>query len=332
MKLIVYIIKKLPILIIGALILGVLSSFMDFGIVSVFFSLTMPLIFILNALVAIYGIFTKKFSYLIGVIIFFIFHSFFYQFSSVSEVETKDSISLLTYNVRSFTHRITSKNPEDNAYTEIVKFVESVDPDILIFQESARKSQKLEGYPYSFWSYRPNTEKSLLNIFSKYPIINKGFIDFSNTMNGVIYADIKIHQDTIRVYNTHLQSYVISPYIIANRFGNFNYWDNLNNTISKQVKQAKLIKDHAKNFNGKIIISGDFNATPYSQSYRALKKGFNDSYVSKGNGIGKTYSHRRYPLRLDYFLSNEQIEVVNHENFNLNLSDHEPILVKFKIK
>ncbi|WP_344714205.1 MULTISPECIES: endonuclease/exonuclease/phosphatase family protein [Winogradskyella] len=333
MKLILKILNKLPIVIILVLVLGVLSTFMDFGIISVFFSITMPLIFIANAILALYGIFKKKYIYLIGVIVFFLFNSFFYQFSRTTNVETKDSISLLTYNVRSFSQVLYASKSNQSPFTEIEKFINSLSPDILVFQESSYKeSKKIKDYPYRFIGYKENSEKSLLTIFSKYPIVNKGYVDFPNSKNDAIYADIKIQQDTIRVYNTHLQSYVISPYIIANRFSGFNYWENLNNTITKQVEQANLIKDHANKSNKKTIITGDFNATPYSLPYRKLKKGFNDSFITNGNGIGKTYAHRRYPLRLDYFLYDDQFKVLSHDNFNLKLSDHEPIFVKFKIK
>ena len=325
-------IDKISIVVITVLIVGIISSFLDFGILSVFFSVAMPLIFLANCALAIYNIFKKKYFDLIGVIFFLLFYTFFFQFSLDEDIETKDYVSVLTYNVREFKQPI-STNPTQSASTEIIKFIDSLNVDILVFQESSNTDwKKIKGYPFIFLGYRQGIEKSLLTIYSKYPIIKKGYLDFPDTKNNAIYADIKIKHDTVRIYNSHLQSFVINQNIIANKYNDYNYLKHLNNTITKQIEQAKLIKNHAIKSSKKIIICGDFNATPYSATYRILKKGMKDSYICKGNGFGSTYAFLRYPLRLDYFLNDEQIDVINHDNFNLNLSDHEPILIEFKIK
>ena len=325
-------IDKLSISCIVAMVLGILSSFVNLGMLSVFFSVIMPLLFVLNLLLAIYGLFKRKYVYSIGVFIFLLCYNFFFQFSKVTKLENKDAISILTYNVRAFQQPI-ADNPNKNATTEIIKFIDSVNAGIVVFQESSYKEgREITGYPYHFLGYRENIEKSLLTIYSKYPIINKGYIDFPNSKNNAIYADIKIKADTIRVYNAHLQSFVVAPHILANKYNDYSYWKGLNTKIKKQIEQAKLIKNHANKSMKKVIICGDFNATPYSQTYRILKKGLNDSYLSNGNGLGETYSLFNYPLRLDYFLNSDKISVLNHFNYDLNLSDHEPIVMKFRIK
>lgn len=331
MKLALNKIDKLSITVIFALGIGVVSSFVDFGIISVLFSVITPIIFIITSVLGLYGLFKKKYYYLIGPLLYLLFYNFFVQFNNITHIEYSDSISILSYNVRAF-KQPTLNLPNIDESSSIIKFIDSIDADILTLQESSYKEgQKIIGYPYSFLGYRPNKDKSLLTIYSKYPIINQGFIDFPDTKNSAIYADIKINQDTITVYNSHLQSYIFKPSDITNKQLDYRYFKKLNNTIAKQIEQAKLIKSHANNNNKKIIICGDFNATPFSQTYRILKKELNDSFLNKGDGLGNTYSLFNYPLRLDYFLSNEHIEVISHENFDLNLSDHEPIHIKFKI-
>ncbi|WP_179338840.1 endonuclease/exonuclease/phosphatase family protein [Winogradskyella ludwigii] len=325
-------IDKLSISCIVAMVLGIISSYVNLGMLSVFFSVIMPLLFVLNLLLAIYGLFKRKYIYSIGVFIFLLCYNFFFQFSKVTKLENKDAISILTYNVRAFLQPL-ADNPNKNATTEIIKFIDSVSADIVVFQESSYKEgREITGYPYHFLGYRENIEKSLLTIYSKYPIINKGYIDFPNSKNNAIYADIIIKADTIRVYNAHLQSFVVAPHILANKYNDYSYWKGLNTKIKKQIEQAKLIKNHANKSMKKVIICGDFNATPYSQTYRILEKGLNDSYLSNGNGFGETYSLFNYPLRLDYFLNSDKISVLNHFNYDLNLSDHEPIVMKFRIK
>ena len=314
------------------IIVGVLCSFIDFGILSVFFSVIMPIIFFINVLLAIYGIIKKKYFAIFGVLIFLTFFKFFYQFSAYKNSELKGYISVLTYNTMASKQPL-SLGSKKNTSAEIIKFIDSIHADILLFQEASNKDiTKIKHYPYIFLGYREGVKKSLLSIYSKYPIINKGFIDFPNTLNNAIYADIKIHQDTIRIYNTHLQSFIIDRQILKEKFNDYNYLKTLNNTNTKQIEQAKLIKNNALKSNKKAIICGDFNATPYSQTYRILQYGMNDSFISKGKGFGKTFSFFKFPLRLDYFLSDAKINVISHINFTLNLSDHEPVFIKFKIK
>jgi endonuclease/exonuclease/phosphatase (EEP) superfamily protein YafD len=314
------------------LAVGISSSFLDFGSISVFYSVIMPLIFVINCALAIYGIYKKKYLALIGVILFLLFYNFFFQFSLLADSETKDYISVLTYNTREFNQSL-SKRSNKNTSTEIIKFIDSLNPDILVFQEASyRDDAKLKEYPYSFIGYRDDIVKSLLIIYSKYPIVNKGYIDFSETKNNAIYADIKIQQDTIRIYNSHLQSFVINQHMKDVKHNDHNLFEILNKTNTKQIEQAKQLKNHAQNYNKKVIICGDFNATPFSNTYRILKNRMKDSYLFQGKRFGKTYSLFHYPLRIDYFLYDDQIKVFEHQNFNLNLSDHEPVFVKFTIK
>jgi len=330
MKLKFDIIDKISVGFTLALIIGVISSYVNLGMLSVLFSVIMPLLFICNLLLGIYGLFKKKYFYSIGAIVYLLCFTFFFQVSYTSKDEDNNTVSILSYNVRAFQQYISENK---NASTEIIKFIDSINADIVVFQESSYKDGKnVTGYPFQFLGYRAHIDKSLLTIYSKYPIVNKGYIDFPNSKNNAIYADIKINEDTLRVYNAHLQSYVISPYILTQKYSDFTYWKNLNSKIKKQVEQAKLIKRHANKTSNNVIISGDFNTTPYSQTYRILKKNLKDSYLSSGNGFGETYSRLYYPLRLDYFLSSTDINIINHLNYDLNLSDHEPVMMKFKIK
>ena len=181
-------IDKFSIVAILVLILGVISSFLDFGLISVFFSVSLPLIFVLNCAFAIYGIFKKKYVYLVGVIAFLLCNNFFFQFSKTAHLESENSISILSYNVRAFNQPI-SGNLKHTGSLEIIKFIDSINPDILLLQESDfKESKKLKEYPYQFLGYRKGIEKSLLTIYSKYQIIDRGYIDFPNTKNNAIEA------------------------------------------------------------------------------------------------------------------------------------------------
>src|SRR5690606_25860510 len=62
-----------------------------------------------------------------------------------------------------------------------------------------------------------------LAIFSKYPIVNKGSIKFGAlTQNHGMFADLKMGEDTVRVYNFHLQSMSIEEKDIVESYSGEN--------------------------------------------------------------------------------------------------------------
>lgn len=311
-------IDKIALPLVILLLIGIVSSYINLGAISVIASVALPVLFVLNIPVVFYAIRKRKYIYVVGVVAFLFCNNFFFQISS-EDIEDKNTISLLSYNVRAFA--------DENSKTasEIIKFIDSINPDILLLQESAYKvGRNIKGFDYHFLGYRKEVEKTLLDIYSKFPIINKGHIDFPETRNNSIYADIKIQEDTIRVYNLHLQSFAFT----SNSSSELS--EKLSTTINKQIKQAELVKLHAKKSNISNVISGDFNATQFSVPYRVLSKELNDSFTKKGKGLGTTYSVSGFPIRLDYALLDKSLKITNHKNFDLNLSDHEPILIKFK--
>ena len=148
-------------------------------------------------------------------------------------------------------------------------------------------------------------------IFSKYPIIDKGSVDFNSSSNNAIFSDIKIMNDTIRVYNIHLQSF---------SFEKVNPLININ-------KKNKMV---IKNSPYKFIVTGDLNNTAFSYVYKELSKSLNDAFKAKGNGLGITYNYNFIPLRIDFVFTEELFKINSFKTFKLNLSDHEPIYTELK--
>lgn len=315
-------------LIVSILIIGILASYYNFGFISVFFSVFLPAIFLLNIVCALIGIFTKKYINVIGVLFFVVFFDFFIQFNTKNkEPREEQNFSILSYNVRGFNKDYDIE--DDKIATKILDFIRATDSDILLLQESSYKESRGIKYPYEFLGFQEGKEKSLLAIYSKHPILNTGYIDFPDTRNNGIYADIKIHNDTIRLYNIHLQSFQIQ---INSSINQFSMLKKLNDGFSKQIQQAKQVKKAINKNDKYTIIGGDFNTTPFTLPYRILKKDLKDSFITRGNGLGTTYSLFNYPLRLDYFLVDEKIRIIEHKNFNLKFSDHEPILTTLLIE
>jgi len=300
-----------------------------------FFSLIIPLFLLINFCFLFYWLIKKKRYSLISlssILIYFLFFNSPVQINIVNDNQINNSFSLMSFNVKGFGATQSVRNLETS--DKITSFVKSKNPDIVCFQEFSRfEFQSFNNYPYKFIGYRRDFEKSLQVIYSKYPIIDKGFIDFQDTRNQTIYVDINFEGEITRVYNIHLQSYMLGSIRFYSNLENLIILvDKVNTTQTMQVEQVQIILDHAKMFKGKVVFLGDFNSTQYSSNYKRLKQNKNDSYIESGFGFGSTYPRRNYPFRIDYVLVDSDINVLSHENFNLKISDHEPILVRLAIK
>ncbi|WP_159023887.1 endonuclease/exonuclease/phosphatase family protein [Formosa sp. L2A11] len=321
----------LGLIVILTLLLGILSTYLNWGWISVVFSMFLPLFFILNLLLSIYGLLKKKYFYSIGVVCFLLCFSFFYRISTPTKLKsTEKTIQIVSYNTRGFSYNYNGKKTQIN----LIHFLDSIQPDILVLQESNYPiTRKFKAYKYNFNDLRLKKGKSLLSIYSKFPILNTGYIDFPNTKNNAIYADILVQKDTIRLYNLHLQSHrLTSESLKVNTHVYNNLFEKVSHTLQQQINQSKMVRSHIDASSKKVIVCGDFNSPQYALPYKIIKQDLHDSFIEKGNGLGTTYSLKGFSLRLDYILTDDAIEVLNHTNFNVNLSDHEPVLVDFRIR
>ena len=70
-------IDKVVLAMVILLILGILSAYINLGAVSVVASVVLPILFLLNIIVACYAVLKKKYRYLIGLIAFLFCFKFF---------------------------------------------------------------------------------------------------------------------------------------------------------------------------------------------------------------------------------------------------------------
>lgn len=251
------------------------------------------------------------------------------EFRSSLEMNSDIGFHIMTYNARSFGDSRYMK-PNDRG-DQIVDFIQKNSPDILCFQEFSRlRIKELKQYPFKFMT-PAHDGKSTQIILSKFPIVGQGEINFPGSGNNCLYADVRREQDTIRVYNIHLQSYNIgSRRFFVRNFG-FNFLKRLRFVSKKHIEQARLVKEHQAQSPYPAIICGDFNATAFSNTYKTLKSGMKDSFRKEGKGWGTTfYLSGSYPYRIDYVLADEHFEILGHRTFNVRLSDHLPVMATLK--
>ena len=296
-------------------------------------SLALPVLLLINVVFVLYWLLKLKKQILLSLIILAVGFDIITNMFVVGNRPKSgiESIELISFNVHHFNifKWIDRKNIPQN----VEDFVLAQSPDIVVFQDFYENADfnLSENYPYEFIEYQKDQKYNGLAIYSKYPITGSGSLDFPNTSNNIIYTNIIKDADTIRLYNVHFESLKLKPDV--NRIKSLDQKKligRIGAAFKKQIKQFHLLQKSLANNPYPAVIAGDLNNTSYSYLYNQLsKEGFQDAFVKRGNGYGKTFDFDFIPLRIDVVLTDEKlIQVVDFKNYKVKLSDHYPIGAK----
>lgn len=181
-------------------------------------------------------------------------------------------------------------------------------------------------------------------IFSKYPIINKGALPFGKKVNSCLWADIATPHDTLRIYSAHLESIRLDRESYSMLTDDQEYERDkairgLKDMMTKYHKyaivrseQVDMVKESIAKSPHPVILCGDFNDPPMSYTYQELSEQLDDAFISCGAGIGSTWIGHVPMLRIDYILSDPELECVRYRTITSSLSDHYPIKAVFDMK
>jgi endonuclease/exonuclease/phosphatase family metal-dependent hydrolase len=278
---------------------------------------------------------------------------------SFTRAKPQNALRVMTWNVAQFNVMDDKKHPA--VKKQMFDIINEYQPDIACFQEMVAEDstvkdhghvdeflQKLNfnNYFYSynnkedFWGYAHFG----IIIFSKYPIIIKQTVSwYPHDYNSIFqYVDIVKAGDTVRVFNIHLQSLRFSrsnlKYLDKPSVEDDNAFKESKNIIGKfktgflkRQKQADRIREEVEKSPYPVIISGDFNDVPNSYAYHTIGKGFNNAFVEKGGGLGRTFSGISPVLRIDNIFADKKIEVLQFQLIKKKLSDHFPILADLRL-
>lgn len=305
-----------------------------FSILSVL-SLGVALLILTNVLFFLYWLVKLKKEFLLSLVVLAIGYMSFgslYKFSPSKNVEAEGNFKVMNYNVRLF--NLYQWLPEAHTETKITDLIRTETPDILSLQEyHPHKNVDLSFFKYKYEKLSGKKTKYGQAIFSNFPIINSGSIEFPKTSNNAIFVDVIIKNDTVRVYNIHLESMRINTKVESlKRENSERLFKRVGNTFKMQQFQTELFLKHKTECDYKMIICGDFNNTAFSYVYRKLKGNLNDTFKEAGNGFGRTYDFKFFPIRIDFILSDKAFEVNGFKAYNDHYSDHYPIMTTLNFK
>jgi endonuclease/exonuclease/phosphatase family metal-dependent hydrolase len=254
----------------------------------------------------------------------------------------------MTYNVHNF-KRYGSNNDISTKH-EILNLISEQHPDLIGFEEFYTKNKgpyemrdsitRIIGTKnYYFEPFNFNDSEAIgMAIFSKFPIVAKGIIRFSDTKsdNQCLYVDVKKGEKIFRLYSVHLQSIRFDP-------EDYKYLDSiskkgkadmqstkrlggkLKTAFVKRSEQVFKVKEHAAQCPYPYLIAGDFNDTPTSFAVNQMAKGIKNAFREKGSGFGRTYNGDFPNYQIDYIMASPQFDILTYKIIEKKLSDHYPL-------
>lgn len=301
-----------------------------FALLSVF-SLGVPFLILVNLTFFLYWLFRLKKHLLLSLIVLLIGFNHLtsiYEVSSSGVItEGKDPFKVMSYNVRQFNQY--GWTGELEIPEKISRFVEEQKPDVIGMQEYYKGELSIaNSFPHRYIKLKEDNAEFGLSIFSRYPIINSGSLDFPTpSNNNAIFADIVKGKDTLRVINVHLQSFSVKPNIEKlEQAHSKKVFLGMGQTFVRQQQQMEIVLDLMKKSPYRVLLLGDFNNTAYSYVYREFKsEGLYDTFKEAGNGFGRTFDFKFFPLRIDFILADEKLKVLSFTTHEVPYSDHFPI-------
>lgn len=102
------------------------------------------------------------------------------------------------------------------------------------------------------------------------------------------------------------------------------------NGDAETMRQCGLIADYVRQLDGPIILTGDFNLAPHSESLEQINA------VLRNLSIEYDLKTTRTPLTkktevCDYIFVNDKVKVLNFEASDRLISDHKALIVRFEI-
>lgn len=267
-------------------------------------------------------------------------------------------IRVVQWNVARFTEWKRNNNKGSQTRLKMMDLLKEQNADVLCLQEfytstdttyynNLNHVMKELGYPHFYYSWDKVGKSNWTGqiIFSRFPIIDSGMVRFPRPSmpEALIHTDIKVNNDTFRIYTTHLQS-------VRFRKKDFETIEDIKNTDETAVRnsrsifsklkngvvlrsaQAEFLKEEINSSPHPFVLTGDFNDVPNSFTYFTIKGDeLTDVFLATGFGVGKTFSYIAPTLRIDYMFVTKDVNIRQFNRVVRNYSDHYMLVGDFEL-
>lgn len=262
---------------------------------------------------------------------------------NVGGTPPEGSIKVLSYNVMAFGE----KKPSDWHENPILDYLLNSQADIICLQEAQKAlvDNALDSikqfYPYHHEELKTD---NYMVCFSKFPINAVEEITYPSKTNHSYVYEISVGEDTLLVINNHLESYrlssedknnyksIIKNYQHPERNHSETKYQGLTEKVSLRDSirgiQADSVAAFIERHEGqRILVCGDFNATPISYPHYRLTRLLDDAYTRSGNGPGISYNRSGMYFRIDHIMVTPNMTAYAAKvDASIKESDHYPII------
>ena len=298
-------------------------------------SLGLPLLLLLTALLAAYGLFRRRWrAVLLPVLVTLAALPLLPRLFSVGlgqgNEAFSDTVTVITNNVRSFKNSAA----EDTDSASVMEAFRRREPDVLLLQE-ARHAASTNPYFKKI--------KSATDLAKRHQLPNRAIATYADELsfvaehfedsyaNGFMVTDVTTALGPLRIINAHLESNRISR--MVENLGTESGREELDRAESmlrrygkaatSRAQQAERIRRYVRESPYPVIVGGDFNDVPSSYTYqRLLTPRLRDAWVAGGFGIGTTFTGNLPGLRIDFLLVDTALQIRDVELFDNGYSDH----------
>jgi endonuclease/exonuclease/phosphatase family metal-dependent hydrolase len=268
------------------------------------------------------------------------------------------TVRVVTWNVARFIELKRNTNKGSQARLKMFELIRQQNADVLCLQEFHTSTdtnyydnitpiQKGLGYPYYYFTFDQDGDNHYYSsiIFSRLPIVDTGRFRYPRpTLPDVlIYADLLVNKDTLRVYTTHLQSIQFGKRdydrIGKIKSGEDSMVENSRTIVGKMRKgferralQAETARELMSVAPHPYILCADLNDVPNSYTYATMRGNLQDAFLKKGFGIGRTFSGLAPTLRIDYIFPDKNFRIRQFNRITKRLSDHYMLVADLQLK
>lgn len=284
-----------------------------------------------------------------------------FNYAGDDEQSFSGSFSIMTYNIASYDSASFPLGKQE----KLMELIKREKPDIVCFQEMSFESlSKIK--PQLDSTYGPcevlkgDNQMWRLRFYSHFPLRNfcrykcegqfdtsdlayedKSMIEQSQKQMGVMSAEFEVEPGKwIKLFSSHLRS---SAYSTARRSmdKDANWFEGIslykrNYEVGKRIRdyEAENVRrfvDDARKDGMPVIVAGDLNDWCGSDCLNTLMgDDLKDAWWEGGNGFGWTYFGWHLRLRLDHILYSDELELVDVKVIDSDLSDHKPLVARFR--
>ena len=228
---------------------------------------------------------------------------------SNNDVSGGSSFRVVSINVRA----------SNTQYSQVLRSARDIDPDLLLLLELTdswhHEATRLES-AYPFAHYYPRSDNYGIALLSRHPVVNAELIRVGSSDLPLLHAGLEIDGVRVDFIGVHLQ------------------WPLGKSRTDERNSQLRALGDLLANADVPTIVAGDFNTTPWSDSFQAMISESGGERLSYGHGFSPTWPTFLPPflIPIDHIVVSSDLQITAKFSGSDVGSDHLPLVADIRFR